>query len=205
MTRVLYFHGFASSPNSEKVRALRGLLAPDVELVTPDLNVPSFERLDFEAMVALGLTTGRAIDPCAVVGSSLGALVALDVVRRGITRPLILIAPALGVAEHWIGHIPDGDPVEVFNHARNANAPIHRAFFEQIARAGADRDAPPVPVTIFMGIEDETLPFERVEAVWQRWRPHAAAGSCFVAVPGGNHSLLSSVVEIAREIRTRCV
>ena len=203
--RVLYFHGFASSPNSEKVSALRDLLAPDVELVTPDLNVPSFEELDFEAMVALGLAAGRAIAPCAVVGSSLGALVALEVVRRGIARPLILIAPALGVVEYWIERIPEGDPVEVFNHARNANAPIHRAFFEQIARVDADRGAPPVPVTIFMGIDDETLPFERVEAVWQRWRPHAAAGSRFVAVPGGNHSLLSSVVDIAKEIRTRCV
>ena len=97
MTKVLYFHGFASSPNSEKVRVLRAILAPDVELVTPDL-IPSF-----------------------------------------------------------------------------------------------------------VGIDDETLPFERVEAVWQRWRPHAAPGSRFVAVPGGNHSLLSSVVDIAKEIQTRCV
>src|ERR1044071_3282683 len=141
MTRVLYFHGFASSPNSEKVRALRGLLAPDVELVTPDLNVPSFEQLDFEAMVALGVDTGRAIEPCAVVGSSLGALVALDVVRRGIARAPLLLAPALGVAEPWIEHLPAGDPVEIFNHARNAKSPINRAFFEQIAAVDADRDA----------------------------------------------------------------
>ena len=202
---VLYFHGFASSPNSEKVRALRVLLAPDVELVTPDLNVPSFEQLDWQAMVSLGVDTGRAIDPCAIVGSSLGALLALEVVRRGLARPLILIAPPLGLAQHWLPTLPPGDPVEVFNHARNANAPIHRAFFEQVAGVDADRDAPPVPVTIFMGIEDETLPFGRVEAVWQRWRPHAAAGSRFAAVPGGNHSLLSSVVEIAKEIQTRCV
>jgi alpha-beta hydrolase superfamily lysophospholipase len=201
---VLYFHGFASSPNSEKVRALRALLAPDVELVTPDLNVPSFERLDFASMVSLGVDVGRRVAPCAVVGSSLGALVALDVVRRGIARPLILIAPALGIAEHWIGRIPSGDPVEVFNHARGGSAPIHRAFFEQIAAVDADRDAPPVPVTIFMGIDDETLPFERIEAVWERWRPHAAPGSRFVAVPGGNHSLLSSVEDIASEIRAAC-
>lgn len=172
--------------------------------MTPDLNVPSFERLDFEAMVVLGVAAGRAAAPCAVVGSSLGALVALEVVRRGVAAPLVLIAPALGVVEHWLGRLPPGDPVEVFNYARNANAPIHRAFFEQIAAAEADRDAPPVPVTIFMGIDDETLPFERVEAVWLRWRPRTAPGSRFVAIPGGNHSLLSSVVDIANEIRTRC-
>jgi alpha-beta hydrolase superfamily lysophospholipase len=202
---VLYFHGFASSPNSEKVRGFRALLAPDVELVTPDLNVPSFETLDWQAMVSLGLETGRAIDPCVVVGSSLGALLALEVVRGGIARPLILIAPPLGLAQHWLPALPPGDPVEVFNYARNANAPIHRAFFEQVAQSEADRDPPPVPVAIFMGIDDETLPFERVEAVWRRWQPHAAPGSRFVAVPGGNHSLLSCVEEIATEIRNRCV
>jgi len=205
MTRVLYFHGFASSPNSEKVRALRVLLAPDVELVTPDLNVPSFEQLDWQAMVSLGVETGRRIDPCAVVGSSLGALLALEVVRRGIARPLVLIAPPLGLAQHWLPTLPPGDPVEVFNHARNANAPIHRAFFEEVARSDADRDPPLVPVAIFMGIDDETLPFERVEAVWQRWQPRAAPGSRFVAVAGGNHSLLSCVEDIADEIRKRCV
>jgi hypothetical protein len=83
--------------NSEKVRAFRGLLGPDVELVTPDLNVPSFEQLDFEAMVALGVDIGRRIDPCAVVGSSLGALVALDVVRRGVAAPLPPLPPAPSV------------------------------------------------------------------------------------------------------------
>ena len=205
MTNVLYFHGFASSPNSEKVLALRALLAADVELVTPDLNVPSFERLSWPSIVSLGIEAGRAVDPCVVVGSSLGALVALEVVRGGIARPLILIAPPLGLVQHWLPTLPPGDPVEVFNHARNANAPIHRKFFEEVAASEADRDPPPVPVTIFMGIDDETLPFERVEAVWQRWQPRAAPSSRFVAVPGGNHSLLSCVEEIATEIRQRCV
>ncbi len=70
---------------------------------------------------------------------------ALDVVRRGMARPLILIAPPLGLAREWLPTLPPGDPVEVFNHVRNANAPIHRAFFEQVAATDADRDAPPVP------------------------------------------------------------
>jgi len=53
---VLYFHGFASSPASAKITALRPLLAPQrIELDTPDLNVPSFEELDFEAMVVRAL------------------------------------------------------------------------------------------------------------------------------------------------------
>jgi pimeloyl-ACP methyl ester carboxylesterase len=204
VNRVLYFHGFASSPRSEKIRLLRDLLAPDVELATPDLNVPSFEQLDFEAMVRLGVETGQRIGPCAVAGSSLGALVALEVVRRGIERPLVLIAPALGVVSYWISRIPPGDPVEVFNYARNANAPIHRAFFHQMALISADDEPPPVPVTIFMGRNDETLPFARVREVWDRWAPRTAPGSRFVEIADGDHGLVGHVEKIAEGIRTAC-
>ena len=79
MTSVLYFHGFASSPGSAKITALRPLLAPHgIELNAPDLNVPSFERLDFDAVVEHAPSRPRApTPPRAMVGSSLGALVAL--------------------------------------------------------------------------------------------------------------------------------
>ena len=98
MRQVLYFHGFASSPHSRKVTSLRELLAPDgIALDTPDLNVPSFERLDFDAMVDLGVARGRANSPRAIVGSSLGSLVALAVAKT-VDAPLVLIAPALGIA-----------------------------------------------------------------------------------------------------------
>ncbi|MGZ8812292.1 MAG: YqiA/YcfP family alpha/beta fold hydrolase, partial [Thermoanaerobaculia bacterium] len=57
--RVLYFHGFASSPASAKITALRPILERDgIELVTPDLNVPSFEKLDWDAVVRLGVARG---------------------------------------------------------------------------------------------------------------------------------------------------
>src|SRR5690349_23115449 len=128
MTSVLYFHGFDSSPASAKIAALRPLLAPHgIELNTPDLNVPSFERLDFDAVIAHALEVARVTPPRAIVGSSLGALVALSVAQRGLALPLVLIAPALGVARRWQTRIPDGDPIYTFNYARNEQAPIHRA------------------------------------------------------------------------------
>ena len=77
-----------------KIRRFRELLPPEeFVLDTPDLNVPSFERLDFEAMVDLGVARGRAAPPDVIVGSSLGSLVALAVARAGMmwdgfsTRP----------------------------------------------------------------------------------------------------------------------
>jgi len=51
--RVLYLHGFASSPRGRKVEALSSRFAPEeIELDAPDLNLPSFARLDFDAMAS---------------------------------------------------------------------------------------------------------------------------------------------------------
>src|SRR5881275_1785781 len=102
MTSILYFHGFASSPASAKIGLLRPMLAPHgIELNTPDLNAPSFERLDWNAMIERALDAARETAPRAIVGSSLGSLLALEVAHRGVIAPLVLIAPALGIADRW--------------------------------------------------------------------------------------------------------
>jgi predicted esterase YcpF (UPF0227 family) len=198
---VLYFHGFASSPGSAKITALRPLLEPfGIELDTPDLNVPSFERLDFEAMVDRAVAHARATPPRAMAGSSLGALVALAAARRGIAVPLVLIAPALGIAQRWQTRIPDGDPVTVFNYARNADAQIHRAFFLQMANLYVDDAPPPSRVTVIMGRKDETVPFDVVHETWQRWQAAGAlaAGSRFIEVAAGDHGLVAHA-EVIRD------
>ncbi len=62
MNSVLYIHGFASSPQSQKLVALTRVINGEIELNAPDMNVPSFERLDFEAMVKLGELNSRMKD-----------------------------------------------------------------------------------------------------------------------------------------------
>lgn len=202
MPRVLYFHGFASSPASSKIAGLRPLLEPEIELDTPDLNAPSFAALDFEAMVQRGLERAHVNPPDAITGSSLGCQVALEIVRRGVRVPLVLIAPAIGISEQWRTRLPPGDPIHVFNHALNAEAPIHRAFFEQMAEIDASSEPPPTRVTVIIGTNDESVPFARVEEVWQRWeRDGLTPGSKFVTIAGGDHGLTAYVDVIGREIR----
>jgi pimeloyl-ACP methyl ester carboxylesterase len=201
MTSVLYFHGFASSPASAKISALRPLLAPlGIELNTPDLNVPSFEKLDFDRIVEHAYQEALRVPPAAMVGSSLGSLVALAVARRGVQVPLVLIAPALGVATRWKERLPDGDPVIVFNYARNADAPIHRPFFEQMANLHVDDDPPPCRVTAIMGRKDQTVPFDIVEDTWRKWEASGklVPGSRFVELEEGDHALVEHA-ELIRE------
>ncbi|HVE71449.1 MAG TPA: YqiA/YcfP family alpha/beta fold hydrolase [Thermoanaerobaculia bacterium] len=208
MTSVLYFHGFASSPASAKITALRPLLEPHgIELNAPDLNVPSFEQLDFEAIVEHALECARRTPPRALVGSSLGALIAISVAKRGVAVPMVLIAPALGVARRWREKIPDGDPVTVFNFARNADAQIHRLFFEQMTNLHVDETPPPSRVTAIMGRNDETVPFHMVEERWREWEASGALvpGSQLIVIEEGDHGLVDQthvieqlIVEAAR-------
>ena len=207
MIPILYFHGFASSPASAKITALRPLLEPDgIELNTPDLNIPSFEQLDFDAIVAFARELARREPPRAMVGSSMGALIALSL-AHDVDVPLVLIAPALGIAARWKDHIPDGDPVMMFNYARGEKAPIHRAFFEQVGELHVDDEPPPSRVTVIMGRQDETVPFDVVGETWERWRASGklARGSKFVELAEGDHGLVAhadaireAIVEAAR-------
>ncbi len=200
---VLYFHGFASSPESAKVMALRALLEPEIELTVPDLNVPSFAQLDYRSIVDLGVAIGRKRIPAAIVGSSLGSIIALEVVAAGVHAPLVLIAPALDVAQRWRTQVRAGDPVMTFHHTIGREVPIHRAFFDQMFEVTVDQHAPPVKVVALMGRNDETVPFSIVEARWNEWAASGTlvSGSRFISIEGGDHSLVGHVELIAREIR----
>jgi len=201
MSRLLYFHGFASSPASAKITALRPMLEPEVEMITPDLNVPSFEALDWNAIVERAVEVARGHPPDVIAGSSMGALVALAIAQRGFVAPLVLIAPALGIADRWRTQLPDGDPIFVFNHARHAEVPIHRKFFDQMSHLRVDSNPPPSRVTVIMGRADESVPFDIVEETWRRWKPRLAKSSKFIAIEDGDHGLTAHVDLIAREIR----
>ena len=199
---ILYLHGFASSPQSAKLVALQRVLGSSVDVHAPDMNVPSFEKLDFEAMIEHALNEAKRNPPKAIVGSSLGGVVALELVRRGVRAPLVLIAPGVGIGERWTARLPKGDPVEVFNHARGANAKIHRRFFEDMKRVRPEETAPATAVTIFMGQNDETVPFAFVRDVWDEWSKSGklVRGSKFVEIAGGDHGLVAYVDAIADAI-----
>jgi hypothetical protein len=203
MKKILYLHGFASSPAGRKISALKDLMEPrGFEIVAPDLNIPTFRRLDFDAIVRLALWEAKRHSPAVIVGSSLGALAALEVCRRGAAAPLLLIAPALGFGKRWVEKLPAGDPLSFFHHAAEKELPIHRRFFERLAALEADLRPPPAPVTVVMGSRDESVPVDLVREVWRRWERSGALapGSRFIEIDGGDHGLVDHVGAIAGEV-----
>ena len=206
MPRVLYLHGFASTPHSNKVHLIREQLEPaGFAFDVPDLNVPTFEALDWNAIVESVTATNRE-EPDVIVGSSLGALVALESVRRrrDWSAELVLVAPALGLGESWTEWLPqdESDYVEVYHHGTGELERVNRRFFHQMSGLTCDSMPPRVPVRILMGNTDESIPFAGVEQIWESWRDAGArAGSSFREIQGGDHRLLDHIDVIVAEIR----
>jgi uncharacterized protein len=205
---ILYLHGLASSPRGRKRAVLEDRFGADgFEVVAPDLNVPSFRKLNFLEMVAVARAAFDRAEPRAIVGSSLGALVALSLAETlgPVSPPLVLVAPALCFHERWREKLPDGDEFDVFHHGEGRPLPIHRRFFEEMALVRVDEAPPPMPVSVVMGTEDETVPFALVTEAWKRWEASGrlARGSRFHRIPGGDHGLVSHGDEIESAVRER--
>jgi len=100
--RVLYLHGFASSPNSRKAQFFREKLAMEgVDLAALDLAQGDFAGLTLSGQLEV---VERAADGQAVilVGSSMGGyLAALYAARHPEVAALILLAPAFCFHSLW--------------------------------------------------------------------------------------------------------
>lgn len=173
-----------------------------MRVIAPDLNIPSFQKLEFKAMARISFWEAKKHLPGVVVGSSLGALVALELARTAPVPALVLLAPALGFGARWLEKLPPGDPVPFFHFGQGRPVPVHRRFFEKMAELELDREPPPVPTVVLMGTEDESVSFEGVSAVWKAWEGTGALapGSRLIPIPGGDHGLLGHVPRIADEI-----
>jgi pimeloyl-ACP methyl ester carboxylesterase len=210
MTRVahvLYLHGFASSPASSKaVRFGRELAARGVGFSCPDFNDPAFETLTIARMLD---QTRQALErvteagPVALIGSSLGAFVAVHAAaadRAGRVDRLILLAPALDLVGNPLHHL-DARGIEVwrqsgwlrvFHHAYGEERDLHFALWEDVQRYDALSLDVALPMLVYQGRQDESVSPAMVEA-WARGRPNVE-----LHLVNDGHQLTESMEEIWR-------
>lgn len=166
MTRIVYLHGFASSPQSGKARYFAAKLAQlGVEVVIPQLDAGDFEHLTVTSQLEV-LDQAVGGRPAILFGSSLGGyLAALYAARHPEIERLVLMAPAFQfprrlreryTPEELAGWKRRGSAL-VFHYAYEAERPLGYQLFEDAARY-EDEPGFTQPALIFHGTEDPVVP-----------------------------------------------
>jgi uncharacterized protein len=105
MTKYIYLHGFASSPQSAKAQDIsHRFVQISTQITIPDLNAGGFSELtitrQIQQVAALFLDDSV---PVTLIGSSLGGLTAAHIAQQySQVQRLVLLAPAFDFLSHWL-------------------------------------------------------------------------------------------------------
>ena len=179
---VIYLHGFASSAHSTKGSFLaRKFAERGVVLHTPDLNEPDFSTLTITRMIE---QVERLIDalppgPIVLIGSSLGGFVAIQVALRRPVERLVLLAPAVNLADDRLQTLGDrglsewerSGQMNVFHYGYGRLMPIHYGLYTDVCGYDCVNARLSMPILIFQGRKDTAVSPEAVEA-WAASRPN---------------------------------
>jgi alpha-beta hydrolase superfamily lysophospholipase len=206
--RIFYLHGFASSARSTKAGFLAAQLAGHgVTLETPDFNHPDFSTLTITRMIE---QVGRAIDagppaPVVLVGSSLGAFVAVQVAvaRSAQIDRLVLLAPALdfggnrmrGLGEAGLDEWKRTNRLPVFHYGFGRMMDVQYGLYADARRYDSINATLALPIQIFQGRQDDAVDPAVVER-WAQSRPNVE-----LHMLDDNHQLTASLDHVWREMK----
>ena len=102
MSRIVYLHGFASSPGSKKARFFQERFAQlGIAIEIPDLSDGDFEHLTITGQLKVIERVSRN-EPVSLIGSSMGGyLAALYAAVHPEVEKLVLMAPAFSFVTRW--------------------------------------------------------------------------------------------------------
>lgn len=202
---LVYLHGFASSPRSSKARFFGERAASaGWAFECPDLNQPDFTALTVTRMIGQADEAVARCDdgPVALVGSSLGAFVAIHAAARRAARGrrapvdrLVLLAPALDLvpsleeefgparmaAWQQTGRLP------IFHYGDDAMRELGWTFMPDARTYDSDGADVDLPILIYQGRRDEVVNPAGVE----RWSATRANVELHMVEDG--HQLLAHV------------
>ena len=166
--RLLYLHGFASGPGSQKAQFFRRRFAASgVEMEIPDLAEGDFENLTISGQLRVIERAARG-DAVTLIGSSMGGyLAALYAARHPEVARLVLMAPAFGFACRWAATLGAERVaewrrtgfLEMYHYGEKRPARVRYRLLEDSA---GYEDYPEFaqPALIFHGSADDVVPAE---------------------------------------------
>lgn len=204
--RAAYLHGFASGPASEKGTKLRERFAAEgIELLLPDLNRPSFERLTFTSALATidDLDAGDPGGaPWRFVGSSMGGYLAARWAELHPDRVdrLVLLCPGFDMNRRWPA-LFGADVLArwrsqgflVVPDAEGRPAKVGFALCEDALRHPAFPEVP-CPTLLVHGTRDEVVPIDQSRA-YAASRPNV-----HLVEVDDDHGLVASLDRIGDEV-----
>ena len=168
MMRVVYLHGFASSPLSSKARFFkRKFAACGVPMAIPRLDEGRFEELTISGQLrvierSVGEHGGER--PVVLMGSSLGGYLAALYAARNPAQVdrLVLLAPAFQFPRRWRErYSPENwkreGSMAVFHYGEGRERRLGYQFVEDAARY-EDEPEFPQPALILHGVRDDVVP-----------------------------------------------
>lgn len=178
--RIVYLHGFASSPQSSKAQFFkRKFDERSIPFEAPRLDEGDFERLTITSQLKV-VERAVAGSPAVLMGSSLGGyLAALFAARHpGEVERMVLLAPAFQFPTRWRARFSPEDierwkrqgSIPFFHYGSQSEQPLGYAFLED---ADQYEDVPDFaqPALILHGLEDPVVP-PGISRDFAAGRPH---------------------------------
>lgn len=164
--RIVYLHGFASSPRSSKARYFAARFAEvGIPFEVPQLDQGDFGNLTVTNQLAV---IARAVSgqPAVLMGSSLGGyLAAFYASQHPEIERLILMAPAFHFAQRWQQRLTPAEieqwkqsgELPVFHYASGTEQPLGYQFLTDSLGYPPEPDFPQ-PALILHGRRDDVVP-----------------------------------------------
>ena len=202
--RVLYLHGFASSAASTKAGFFAGRLGTHgITVETPDFNEPDFSTLTVTRMVdQVAAIVDQSAESVALIGSSMGAFVAIQVALRRAVERLVLLAPALEFAKGTELKLGDRSLLEwertgvtnVFHYGYGRIVPVQYGLYSDACGYDCVDAQLSIPIQIFQGRRDTVVDPATVER-WASSRPNVE-----LHMLDDDHQLAASLEYMGREV-----
>lgn len=161
--RIIYLHGFASSPQSTKTQYFAEKIP---NLIIPDLNQNDFGHLTISRQIKQ--IQPLLTEPSYVIGSSLGGLTAVVLAEQfpEIIKKIVLLAPAFKFTQYWRNKLGTENLAKwqlenylpIFHYSYKQEIPLHYEFFRDAEQYDDYPFTNTVEALILHGIHDKTVP-----------------------------------------------